>query len=312
MIHYTPEVTTMLRSIYAEEGRHYHGLNHIKHLLAKANEWHKTGAIDNSELQLLEHAIWWHDAAYSIYSPHGVNETESWQMFAELLSRGDIKFINLHGWTFADAKMVVSKAIDATARHLLDQDESHVGYPGVKVIQGMLDVDLCGFAESFEVVKYNNELILKEHERKQLPRKTLVENTINFLYKLLERKRIFYTEYFYNKCENVARDNIVRLIAELSDELPREVWTPIKPANTMRILGSDPERSYDPLRVGNGYYTRDGERNPHNPVWFNAKHFVNHAGLTGRVGQGKDGYVLFFDDGTIFYRDNIDSLTILS
>ena len=311
MIHYTPEVTTMLRAIYAEEGRHYHGLNHIKHLLAKASEWYKTGAIDNSEFQLLEHAIWWHDASYSIYSPLGVNETESWVMFGEYLTRGDIKLNQINGWTFSDAKMIVSKAIEATAYHL--QDQTFEGYPGIKVIHGMLDVDLCGFAESFEVVQYNNELILKEHERKQLPRRTLLENTVTFLNKLMERERIFYTEYFYEKCETVARENIIRLIQEILGELAAMALEALADSLEAKALresvyayASGDER----LKVGNGYYSREGERSPENPVWANARPFVNHSGLTGRVGRGKEQWVIFFDDGTLFYRDNIDNLTV--
>lgn len=91
MVIYSPELQTLLNSLYSEPGRHYHNINHIKYLLAVAKQWRTEDISANDAVYTeLQHTIWWHDAFYNIFSapkPVACTKTSPTKKFLSLLYR---------------------------------------------------------------------------------------------------------------------------------------------------------------------------------------------------------------------------------
>jgi predicted metal-dependent HD superfamily phosphohydrolase len=77
----------------------------------------------------------------------------------------------------------------------------------------MLDIDMAGFGRQYSEVAKDSEKIFLEYEALGLPRLQMLRNRIEFLTKLLQKDRIYYTEYFHEKYETIARENINRVIS---------------------------------------------------------------------------------------------------
>lgn len=291
MILYPPEIQNLLRSMYGEEGRTYHGMNHIKYLLTKAREYFSQD-YDSTLWNLVQHAIWWHDAWYSVFERPGRNEMESAALFSELHTQGKFT-LDVPGMSEDEAAGHVYIAILTTSRHLEDinfKDELFGSEIGRKVAMLMMDVDLAGFAEELDMVKHNSELVLQEYTPLAKSRETLLEGRISFLSKLLERKRIFYTDYFYNKYEQKARFNLQDSIEATKEELDA-------------IRNPEPESIFEPEIFF--------EREPVRHRDYNSKRFTNHAGLKGYVVPLHGGvWRLDFDDKTSWHVTSIDNLIV--
>lgn len=280
MILYPPEIQTLLRSMYGEEGRAYHGMNHIKYLLTKAREYFGQNH-DVTLWNLVQHAIWWHDAWYSVFEKPGRNESESAALFSELHREGRFT-LDVPGMSEDEAVAHIFMAILTTARHLEDinfNEEMWEGHIGRKLSMLMMDVDLAGFAEDLPMVQHHSELVLKEYAPLGKSREALLEGRISFLKKLLERKRIFYTTYFYDKYEQKARINLQESIEATEAEL-EDIRNP-GPVDIFDVP------SYDRGLAGNP------------PRSSASKRFTNHAGLRGWVTPtGYHSWRLDFDDHT--------------
>lgn len=211
------ETTQFLQSAYAENGRYYHDINHIKYLLAKIDEWSDNAGdeYDEDELQLIKddvrEAIWWHDVWYSIWDAPGVNESESNYLFNAFVDNGGITHIT------RESRKRIEAAILATANHLEDLELG----PEDIVTKVMLDVDLAAFGADYSLVKYNGERITKEYEPTGASRLKLLEGRVAFLEKLEKRKNIYYTDFFREKYELNARKNIIMSIVETKIEIAR-------------------------------------------------------------------------------------------
>lgn len=291
MILYPSEIQTLLRSMYGEEGRTYHGMNHIKYLLMKAREYFNQNH-DVSLWNLVQHAIWWHDAWYSVFEKSGHNEMQSATLFSELHREGKFT-LDIPGMTEDIAAGHVFMAILTTARHLEDIDFQNEDLWGKDVIGRhlsmlIMDVDIAGFAEDLAMVQHHSELVLKEYAPLGKSRESILEGRITFLSKLLERKRIFYTTYFYDKYEKKARANLQDSIEATQEEL--ESLRNPEPASAVEI--PDPT-FFAPREV------------------LIRKRFTSHAVLKGWVIRTYNGgWRLDFDDGTSWHVSNIDNLTI--
>ncbi len=289
MILYPPEIQNLLRSIYSEEGRTYHGLNHIKYLLTKGREYfsHQPNVV---MWNLLQHAIWWHDSWYSIFERPGRNEIESAALFSELHTQGKFT-LDIPDMSEDEAAGHVYVAILTTARHLEDIDFNDNSWRHDSVTRQlamlMMDVDLVGFAEEFSMVNHHSELVIKEYTPLGKSRESLLEGRIAFLKKLLERKRIFYTTYFHDKYEQLARINIQESIDVTQEEL---------------------ELIRKPVKV-----VHFDEPHVKPPYSDESKRFMNHAGLCGWISPtsyDKHLWRLDFDDRSIWHVSEIDNLII--
>lgn len=213
-LHFDDTVILELQSRYSEPGRYYHGINHIKYLVAKYKEFFNSispeESLSTDEETALYYAIVWHDAQYSIWAPQGDNEVESAYIFAQASKHNLIKYPN-YVQRYVVNKMV-NDAILATAKHTETQENLS------RVSKIMLDLDLAAFGGTYAQVRYNTDQIELELQPLALSYGEFVELNAKFLKALLARDFIYYTEYFRTTYESVARANITRLLEDLHEE----------------------------------------------------------------------------------------------
>ncbi len=172
---------------YNEGGRYYHTLDHILTLLLLIDE-HKE-LLKNANL--LKIAAFFHDA---IYDPNKTdNEKRSAQLAREKLTMMEFEENKI--------KMVESLII-STQNHVLDQE--------VDSFEGnfFLDCDLAIFSANQEKYKEYNQQIRKEYS--MYPDFLYNKGRVKVLKHFLQLDRIYKTDLFYIKREQLARQNINR------------------------------------------------------------------------------------------------------
>ena len=175
-----------LRNRYGEPHRRYHDLCHVNFCLKQLDR----AASMLDEHDAAEMSIWYHDV---IYEPGGRdNETRSAGFFA---------------WYAVDR---FSDDFVANVRHLI----LATAHPDV-VEQGdawyITDIDLSSFALPWEDFQRDNAALREEQQ--DMSDADFDAGKRWFLTNLLERPRIYRTDFFYDLCEERARDNIRRWLA---------------------------------------------------------------------------------------------------
>lgn len=203
----TLDAIANLTVLYNEPHRHYHNLEHVQRCLAQAAAFYRSDeAHENPSESNLDKSlhlaynrertacmIWFHDAVYNPYAAHGDNETDSANLWATFADKKDVP-----SGVYAD----VYNGIVFSAEHLKD-NENNLSH-AQKVF---LDCDLHGLGLDYYDFLRNGINIRREylttHSEDQLR-----ANEDKFFTAMLQRKRIFYTDYFYNKYEAQARENM--------------------------------------------------------------------------------------------------------
>ena len=203
------ELNNKIMDTYNESYRTYHNIQHINYLLAKSliAFQNKNITLTLDQQSSVSLAIMMHDLVYNIWYPVGWNEHFSELRFREFISQGFIT--NISDEQIED----ISHAILATAHHT--EQQALDDHP---VTQWMLDLDLLGFSEPYEAVIYNSNNVLKEVEALGIPKKTLLNNRVKFLTKLLDRDKLYYTKQFEDMIP-IAIDNIKQQIIDTQIEL---------------------------------------------------------------------------------------------
>ncbi len=173
---------------YREPGRHYHGLTHVNHCLREFDRVAELIEIpDATEL-----ALWFHDA---VYVP-GAKDNE--QRSADLF--------NEFGGTDLSPILIekVSGLILVTTHKQppVKDDESYV-----------VDIDLSSFGEHWP--DFVRDTLNVRMEQAHIPDTIYYANHAKFLKMLLDRPRIFHTDFFYQCYEESARQNIEQLLASI-------------------------------------------------------------------------------------------------
>lgn len=220
-----PSAMQLLLPLYNSPQRGYHDLNHIHYCISKLSEYianinaSDSQYVNDHQQLIVTYAIWFHDAIYSPY-PFAVssNERESATLFYEWFNGSE--FTSMTGMDSIKFISRVIHAIKATEDHLEDLTcYSH--YNDVEDILStylMLDIDMAGFTKPFNEVLKDSDRVFKEYETLGLTRSAMLTNRVNFLRKLLAKPRIYYTDYFYDNYEAIARSNIEGVIeASLSE-----------------------------------------------------------------------------------------------
>lgn len=184
-----------LSGLYAQPGRHYHGLSHIEALLALLDR-HRALFHDP---QAAEAAIWFHDAIYD--SRRGDNEARSAALAAERLA----------GRTAAGRVARIVAMIEATATHALPDmaDGDALGDAAL-----FLDMDLAVLGASPEAFAGYEAAVRREYGWVDGP--AWARGRAAVLEKFLARPRIFHTETFGRRYEAQARLNLARSLAALA------------------------------------------------------------------------------------------------
>ena len=170
---------------YREPWRYYHTLEHIEHCIG----WFDACASLVDDPDSLELSIWFHDVVYEPGNPD--NEALSAGLYLQL-SEG------VHD---AARRDLVERMIMATL-HLgssLSDDDARY----------MVDIDLSSFGLPWEEFLRDSENLRREAG---LDDETYFQKARNFHDSLLARERFYYTDFFAERLEDRARDNIRRYL----------------------------------------------------------------------------------------------------
>lgn len=169
---------------------HYHTPYHVMSIFNFA----RTHGIELTPQEKL--AIWFHDA---VYVPGYAHNEEKSSEFMDALMSPYIPYPTV---------IEVKKLINYTALHLEDTEDLP------KETHKVMDLDLSGFAASISNFRVQNECIEKEFMSTGLSERDFLLGRVTFLETLLEKSRIYHTDFFHEKFEAIARQNIKNLIRE--------------------------------------------------------------------------------------------------
>jgi len=176
---------------YQEPHRRYHTLAHIEHCMAMFDLCESLTAVPDA----LEIAIWMHDA---ILEP-GRRDNEA--MSAEL-------YLQISADTHGDGmRRLVSRLIMATLHDGNTLEDADSIY--------MVDIDLSSFALSWDEFLRDSQGL-----RAECPHLSDADYRLNqtgFQRMLLARPRFFLSDFFFDRYEQQARNNLVRYFEYLRD-----------------------------------------------------------------------------------------------
>jgi predicted metal-dependent HD superfamily phosphohydrolase len=183
------ECFDQIYSSYAGPDRFYHGIGHIRECLAEldaAHEWAR-------DPRAIELAIWFHDVIYD--GRRTDNEERSAEQATQCLG-----------------KLGVAAALREEVRRLILYTR-HDREPGDADGKIMVDIDLASLGRPAEVFDENTRLIRKEYPH--VADADFARGRRDMLGRFLARRRIYYTDFFHDRYEAKARDNLSRALAKL-------------------------------------------------------------------------------------------------
>ncbi|MBP6682305.1 MAG: hypothetical protein KA159_03245, partial [Halioglobus sp.] len=181
-------VWEMLQRNYREPHRHYHTLNHLAQCLRELD----LAGTEVVEMEATEIAIWFHDVIYHYGAKD--NETLSAQAFRELAGpHMPAGFIDRVG------EFIIATQHTGSAR---DSGEAF-----------MVDIDLSGFGLPWEGYLADSNAL--REEAPDIEDSHYYTGKLRFLDGLLGWQRLFQTDYFRDRLEQKARENIKRYTADL-------------------------------------------------------------------------------------------------
>lgn len=183
------EMWTTITSLYSEEYRAYHNLNHIADCLKKLDDWPG----DVPDRDAIEIALWFHDIIYD------TKRTDN-----ESASAGLVKhYLGEH--PLAEIVMELILATRHHASHMSDSENV------------LCDIDLSILGSSEK--EYNSYAIAVHEEFSWVPEEMFCSSRIKVLQSFLDREHIYYTEHYREVHEPYARVNIIREIHEMRARL---------------------------------------------------------------------------------------------
>jgi predicted metal-dependent HD superfamily phosphohydrolase len=179
-----------LTRLYASPYRRFHNLDHIGDCVRCVDA--VAPLLKNRDA--VELALWFHDAVYDVGT--ATNERRSAEMFLTLSAGASFGF-----------RHRVSGLIMATrhARMVHGNDRSF-----------MVDIDLSSFGVPWEVFIENGARLREESS--SISDARYHAGQVFFLSRLQRRARFFATDYFRDRYEAVARDNLRRILDELTQK----------------------------------------------------------------------------------------------
>jgi len=181
-------VLNQLAQLYAEPHRHYHTLGHIRHCL---NEFDRASALMDHP-DAVELALWFHDAIY--VSGAKDNERRSADLFRQ--------------WTDGRAAPAFQQRVDD-----LIMATTHREAPSRDDARFIVDIDLSSFGLPWEAFERDGRLIRAEFVG--IADEQYYSGHLRFLQVLRNRPTFFNTEFFQQRYESVARENLTRIITDL-------------------------------------------------------------------------------------------------
>ena len=182
-------VHRMLLQHYGEPHRHYHTLEHVEHCLLQFDDC--SGLLDCADA--VELAIWFHDI---ILVPGARdNEAKSADLYLELTA----------GRQPEPMRHLVYRLIMATLHDGSSLDDADAGY--------MVDIDLSSFGLDWKGFLRDSANIRAENPHIDDADYQLAQT--GFQRSLLARPRFYLSDFFYQRFEQQARDNLARYFEHL-------------------------------------------------------------------------------------------------
>ena len=192
--HKANEVFNRLVAAYCEPHRKYHTLKHIIHCLREFD-----GASSLTENpSAVEMAIWVHDFVY--------DTSEESAKLNEALSAAN-------AYMFCKELGLARLCIEIFC--LIHATKSHKPVQGCKPmnVRVLIDVDLSSLGKAWSEFQEDSRAVRKEYDH--VPEAVFRKKREEILQSFLDRPRIYFTAYFYEKYEAQARENLKRAIEEL-------------------------------------------------------------------------------------------------
>ena len=172
---------------YREPQRFYHTLEHIEHCLA----WFDACRSEVVNPDTLELAIWFHDVIYEPGNPD--NEARSAELYLQLSD----------GVHAQETRDLVHRLIMATLHLGNSFEDGDAAY--------MVDIDLSSFGLPWEEFLRDSKNLRRE--ARHLDDNEYYQKAKSFHQSLRTRDRFFYTDFFAERLEDRAHENIERYLA---------------------------------------------------------------------------------------------------
>ncbi len=181
---------SMIINMYQEKHRAYHNLDHVEGCLKQLDRYKD----EINDRNIIELAIWYHDIIYNPYKKD--NELKSAESSSEFLLKQNA---NDH---------LIQKVYDLILSTI------HVEKPKNQLEAIIMDIDITILGSSEKVYEEYCAEIRKEY--KWVPSIIYRKKRKEIMTRFLERKQLYFTDYFYSSLENQARFNISQEIQRLS------------------------------------------------------------------------------------------------
>ncbi len=178
-----------LQRAHTEKHRHYHTHDHINAML---KHFDNVNAYLN-RAPLVELAVWFHDAIYSVYKKNNEKKSAEWAQ----------RFLK-HNQALENDGRYVYDLIMATCHHAV---------PTIADARYLVDMDLTILGAKDKVFRHYEECIRKEY--RWVPMPIYQRNRKKVLESFLKRPTIYFTGYFNETYETKARANLEASLTNL-------------------------------------------------------------------------------------------------
>ena len=202
-----------LEKRYSEQGRHYHRLSHIRHCLLELDKIRFEDFMEQLNEEAIELAFWFHDAVYSTKNPEGSkeNEKQSAKIMAETMR---FQLTN----TYHKEILLAFDLIKWTALHYYLSDGPKVNRYHTKCFEVVADIDLAILGQPRTKFDLYEEQIQQEFAH--VPLEIFLKKRKEIILAFLQKPSIYHTEFFREKYEERAQENLRRSFARLVGRTP--------------------------------------------------------------------------------------------
>ena len=181
---------------YSEPWRAFHNLEHISDTLVAAHRLMRCLPLSPNERSVVALAIMYHDIIYDSKASGGQNEKESAD-----LARIRLRTISLSG-----------DVCDSVYQAILATDHGRSAQTGSSTESIVHDADLFSLARNWNTFIEVGEKVRQEYS--YLSDQEFVSGRRQFMQMLLERERIYHTDFAVRHWEKRARKNLERLLRD--------------------------------------------------------------------------------------------------
>ena len=186
-------VFTSIADYYEVPGRMYHNFSHIVSCFNELDDYLEDNPdIDKLDINCLEMAITYHDVFIDILIKDGKNEEIS-----AMIAKKHLEFLG------TPTKFTVLLIVGTFFRYSFDNIEHQL----------MCDIDYSILGQESDVFeKYEDGIYYEYMWWGGYSEEEYKKGRKEFLEKILALDRIYFTDYFFNKYEEKARENVKRLL----------------------------------------------------------------------------------------------------